>query len=145
MSPTERREIEWACTHLTHRFAQHLDARDYEAVVALFSEDGSLARPSNPNDVTAGRAALLAAYKARPAGKVTRHFITNTVIDVDSPTEAHGTCYILMYTALPAEGGERMQAEPVQAIGAYHDRFVLVDGEWKFRARVGSVSMMAGG
>jgi hypothetical protein len=142
MSASARREIEWACTHLTHRFAQHLDARDYEAVVALFTEDGALARPSNPAEVTRGRADLLAAYRARPAGKVTRHFITNTVIDVDGPTEAHGVCYILMYTAEPGEG--RLKADPVQAIGAYHDRFVKVGDEWKFRERIGSVAMMAG-
>lgn len=140
----DRIEIEWACTHLTHRFAQYLDARDFDAVVALFSVDGALSRPSAPSEIVQGREALLAAYKARPAGKVSRHFITNTVIDVDSPTEAHGVCYILMYTAPPSDGPGRLQADPVQAVGAYHDRFVLEDGTWKFRERIGSVSMMAG-
>jgi hypothetical protein len=142
MPPSERAQIEWACTHLTHRFAQLLDARRFEALAALFTEDGAFARPSAPDEVVRGRDRILAAYQARPAGKATRHIITNTAIEVDGPDAARGVCYILLYTATPVQGAGPLKADPVQAIGEYRDRFVREAGEWKFAERLGSVSML---
>ncbi|HTI66047.1 MAG TPA: nuclear transport factor 2 family protein [Caulobacteraceae bacterium] len=139
LSTRERLDVEWTCAKLTHRFAQLLDGGDWDGVSDLFARDGALYRPSAPDEPVKGRAAIRAAYHARPAAKVTQHFITNTVVDVTSATEATGVCYILMYTATPGEGV--LKADAVETLGRYHDRFVLEDGTWKFLERRGSVSM----
>jgi hypothetical protein len=145
-STSERIEIEWTCTHLTHRFAQLLDARDFEPLTALFARNGALFRPSAPDDPIVGHVAILAAYRARPGGKITQHFITNTVITADNTEQAHGVCYIQLYSAVPNEGsGEPPRADPVHSLGHYHDRFIKEDGIWKFLERRGSISMTVGG
>jgi hypothetical protein len=143
LSDRERLDIEWTCAHLTARFAQLLDAGEWDAVADLFAKDGALYRPSAPGEPVRGREAIRAAYHARPASRVTQHFITNCTVDVASGAEATGVCYILMYTAAPGEGV--LKADPVQALGRYHDRFVLEDGAWKFAERRGSVSMKTDG
>ena len=146
LSTRERIGIEWTCAHLMHRFTHLLDARDYDPLADLFALEGVLYRPSAPDQAVAGREVIRAAYKARAGGKLTQHFITNASVTVDSPTEAHGVCSILMYTAAPGQDGPGPpKADPAQALGYYHDRFVLEDGAWKFLERRGSVSMMAGG
>jgi hypothetical protein len=142
LSARDRTEIEWACAHLMHRFTHLLDARDYEPLAALFAREGVLYRPSAPDQPVAGRETILAAYKARPAGKATQHFITNATVDVDGPDAAHGVCSILLFTATPGEAP--LKADPVQSLGYYRDRFVREDGMWKFLERRGSVSMTAG-
>jgi hypothetical protein len=142
MDERARIDIEWTCAHLMHRFTLLLDARDFEPLAALFAKDGVLYRPSAPNEPIKGREVILAAYKARPATRATQHFITNATVTVDGPDAAHGVCSILMYTAPAGEGV--LKADPVQALGYYHDRFVKEDGAWRFLERRGSVSMMAG-
>lgn len=141
MTPEERGAIEWACTHLVNRFTLLLDARRFDEIVTLFASDGGLRRPSDPGTLIAGRDNILAAYKARPAGKVTRHLVANTTIDVESPTRASGVCYVILYTADPVDNATGPLKSDGYVIGAYHDRFVLEDGEWRFLERAGSISM----
>ena len=128
MSEEERRAIEADCARLIARYANLNDAADWQGVADLYVEDGRMARPTAPDDWTQGRAAILAAFLARPA-RTTRHVCSNVVIDVISPTQAVGESAMLLFTG---DGAPK--------VGSFHDRFVLTPAGWRFAERRGSLT-----
>ena len=128
MSEEERRAIEADCARLIARYANLNDAADWQGVADLYVEDGRMARPTAPDDWTQGRAAILAAFLARPA-RTTRHVCSNVVIDVISPTQAVGESAMLLFTG---EGAPK--------VGSFHDHFVLTAAGWRFAERRGSLT-----
>jgi hypothetical protein len=58
----------------------------------------------------------------------TRHVTTNLVVDVDGDAAASRS-YFTVFQAVPG-----LPLQPIIA-GRYHDRFVRVDGTWRFSAR----------
>src|SRR5688572_29475890 len=106
MNLQETQSIELACSKLCNQFAVFNDAGKHEDLVALFIEDGRYARPTDPDNYLSGHAAILAAFKARPTDKITRHLITNIVVNVTGAKTAQGLCYVTLFsgnTANPAE------------------------------------------
>lgn len=128
MSPADRIAIEHACAKLVALYANLNDEGRWDEIAALYAEDGSMTRPTQPDEPIVGRGAILAAFQARPARK-TRHLCSNVVIDVVSPTEATGVSAMALFTP---DGPPKL--------GSFHDRFVLKDGRWLFAARRGSLS-----
>ena len=143
ISPLDRLVIVKECESLIARFAERNDARDADALAAMFVEDGSFARPTAPDKPIRGREAIREQFRARPAGKMTRHICANTVVDIVSKTEASAVSYILLFTATLADGAALpVKADAKQLLGAYRDRIVRdTDGVWKFKERVGSLAM----
>lgn len=141
MNAAEIQAIEFACTKLVNQFALYSDTGRYDELAALFTEDGRYARPTDPTNFISGHADLLSSFKARPKGKLTRHLVTNIVIDVTSPTTAKGISYVTQYAGstdnpAPAHG---WRANPAQLVGEYSDDYVLTEAGWKIRQRVGRV------
>lgn len=139
MSSTAAQAIEQACSRLINQFAVFNDANRHEELAELFVDDGSYARPTDPNTFVRGRAAILATFKARPADKLFRHLITNIVIDVHSAERATGMCYVTLYAGSTTQPAEKQGyiASPTQLVGEYHDEFVLTPAGWKFSTRAG--------
>lgn len=142
MTPDERRAIEWDVTRLIHHYVNCNDAQDWAAVAALYTEDGSLRRPSG-GDPVQGRDAILAAFVARPA-RAQRHVIANTVVDVLSADEATAFSVIVLYMGDAADDGGQETQLPVQAansplIGTFTDRVVKTGDGWRFAARLGGL------
>ncbi len=125
--PAERRAIEAECARLINLYANLNDAADWVAVADLYAPDGVMTRPTAPDQPVIGRAAILAAFQARPP-RTTRHFCANIVIDVESATTARGESAMLLFTGAPAP-----------LVGSFHDRFVLTDAGWRFAERRGSL------
>lgn len=123
------RAIEWECMRLVNLYAQLNDAGRWEELAALYAEDGSMTRPTAPDAPVVGRAAILAAFKARPP-RTTRHICSNVVIDVESATLARGSSAMLLFTA----------ADTPPMAGGFEDRFVLTDGGWCFAERRGTLT-----
>src|SRR5262245_49260567 len=96
--------IEGACERLVLDFAYFSDRQEYEALAALFIPDGTMVRPAG--DVLVGQAAILKAYQARPAGRITRHVCSNIRITVESPDRARGITYAVVYSANSSEPPE---------------------------------------
>lgn len=130
MTRDECHTIEIACERLIRQFALLNDAHDHAALAALFTEDGSFARPTNPDEPIEGRAAIHAFFRDRPA-RTTRHLMSNIVVTVESPTRARAHSYVLLVTG---ERGEKMLT------GDFHDVFVFGAGCWKFARRRGSLA-----
>ena len=123
------RAIEWECTRLVNLYAQLNDAARWDELAALYAEDGSMTRPTAPDAPVIGRAAILAAFKARPP-RTTRHICSNVVIDVESATAARGSSAMLLFTA----------ADAPPMVGGFEDRFVLTDEGWRFAERRGTLT-----
>ena len=138
MTAEERRAIEWDVSRLINRYVNLNDAADWDGVAALYTEGGSLRRPSG-GDPVRGRDAILAAFKARPP-RVQRHVIANTVVEVVSDTEATAFSVIVLYMGdAAADGGLPVKAANSPLIGTFTDRVVLTEDGWKFAERVGAL------
>lgn len=142
ISPLERFAVVQDCTALIMRFAERSDARDAEALAAMFTEDGVFARPTLPDKPYVGRAAILEGFRARPVTLLTRHIVTNVIVTPVSANEATAESYILLYTAQQAEGAALpVPANPKQLIGNFRDAIMREAGVWKFKERRGSLAM----
>lgn len=139
MTDAERLAAEWACTRLINLYTLLNDAADWDAVAALYTPDGRMARPSAPDKPVIGREAILAAFRSRPP-RAARHVISNIVVDVESETNARARCVIVLYQGT----GETKDGLPVRdtggpLIGTYTDRLRRTAEGWRFAERIGGL------
>lgn len=130
--------IEWECARLIHRYALLTDQARWDEIVALYTEDGLMTRPTAPDDPIIGHDALLAAFTARPP-RASRHVCSNIVVTVESAHEASAESVILLFTGSdPGDGGLPIaDAQPL--IGTYADRFRRTPEGWRFSERRGGL------
>jgi uncharacterized protein (TIGR02246 family) len=125
-----------ACRDLVVQAAACIDAQDYEAFAALFLPDGELQRPGDSR--LQGRAAILAAYRARPADRITRHVVTNMRVDLESESLARVSSLVLLWsgslTAQPGPFGR--PAQPRRVLGEFEDRLLQVGEGWRIARRI---------
>ena len=122
MTEPEGIAIERACERLIVDFAYFSDRREYESLGALFTQNGTMTRPSG--SVLAGRGEIVRSYKATPAERVTRHICTNIRIVVESADRARGMTYALVYSN---NGNPR--------VGEFEDEFLRTPEGWRIAAR----------
>jgi hypothetical protein len=136
MTETELLVIERACERLVLDSVAFNDALDFESFAGLFSAEGVMIRPAG--DELVGPAAILAAYRSKPAGRTTRHIVTNVRITVEASDRARGLSYAVVYGANacgPTEGAFGVRADPRQLVGEFEDEFILTAEGWRFRSR----------
>lgn len=138
LTDAERRAAEWDCERLIRRYALLNDAGEFEALVALFTEDGQFARPTDPDNPLIGRDAILAAFQGRTP-RTTRHLVTNVVVDVEGSDAARAISYMTLFSG--PTGALPLQAEGAVAVGAFHDTLRRTAEGWRFAARRGSVAL----
>jgi hypothetical protein len=129
MTDDERRAIEWDCTRLINLYATLNDEARWEEVAALYAEDGLMTRPTAPDAPIVGRAALLAAFLARPP-RTSQHVVGNIVVEVESEDAASAKSAILLFTS--------KDGPPLA--GTYRDRFVRTPEGWRFSERRGALT-----
>ena len=69
------------CRELVLRAAACADAHDAAGLAALFTAEALLVRPDGTT--LEGPAAIEAAYRQRPAERITRHLVTNSLVDIE--------------------------------------------------------------
>jgi len=145
VSAIDRLLAENACRQLILESASRADASDPDGLSLLYTEDGILVRPGA--EALQGRAAIAAAYRARPADRMTRHLLTNVAVTLESSVSARGVSSVLLWStsATEAPGPFGRPAHPRQVVGEFHDRFTLVDGQWKIARRDASFIMFVEG
>jgi SnoaL-like domain len=142
VSRAERVEIERACEQLVYAYSRALDLGDLSGAADFFAENGSIARPMTPDKIVHGREAIRASLLTRPANLLTKHLVTNTVIQVESHDTATGTSYLTMISVVPgAEDKPPFLSNGPIYFGEFKDRFVRENGVWKFQERLGSIQM----
>ncbi len=140
MTPDDARAIEADCTRLIHRYANLTDAHDWAAIVALYTEDGLMTRPTAPDAPIVGRKALMDAFTARPP-RISQHVCANVVVDVISETEAAAFSVILLFAGTAADdGGLPVKGEGGPLVGTYKDKFRKTAEGWRFAERRGALS-----
>jgi ketosteroid isomerase-like protein len=141
----ERLIAEAACRDVVVAAADAVDRQDYAALVALFSADGTLARPDGT--LLQGREAIHAAYAARSADRLTRHLVCSHVVQVDSAgTTAESRCTILLWSGRRSdpETPKGRPADPMQQVGEITDRMVLTPEGWRIQRRNARFTFHAG-
>jgi 3-phenylpropionate/cinnamic acid dioxygenase small subunit len=128
---------EWASHHaittLMYRYAECVDAADFDGVGALFAR-GRLTTRGMPGAIE-GADAVAGLYrgtnKVHPNGTLmTRHLTTNVIVDIDEAADsATARSSFVVFQATP-----KVPLQPIVA-GRYRDRFQRVDGEWWFAER----------
>lgn len=135
MDTTERLAIEQACRELVLRAARCVDAHDAAGLARLFAADGVLVRPNA--QPLQGRDAIQAVYAQRPAERITRHLVTNTLVEVESPASARALSYVLLWSGSTADpdGPQGRRAHGWPLVGEFDDRFVLEAEGWRIGHR----------
>jgi ketosteroid isomerase-like protein len=123
----ETESVILSCTRLAHRFCLLADVPDSTAAAALFAEDGVFERGQAR---AVGRAAIEQMFQARPPQMLTRHAITTSLIDVESPDTASARHYCLVHVSMPEAG----LSQPI--VRDYQDRYRLTSEGWKIASRV---------
>lgn len=139
MTDAERLAIEWECSKLCHAFANYGDRHDFVSLAQLFTEDGSMSRPSVPDVEIKGRQTIIDAFGKRPP-LVIRHIVTNVQIEVISATEARGFSLVIWLSAPQADAPLPLLAGPIQ-VGEFRDVYVKTAKGWRFRERKGLLSL----
>jgi 3-phenylpropionate/cinnamic acid dioxygenase small subunit len=117
---------------LVMAYAERLDAGDLDGVAALFAD--AVVRSAGRDGALVGRDAVRRLYapviRYEDGTPRTRHVISNleVVVDPEAGT-ATSHCVFTVLQARPSAG-----LGPVLS-GRYQDRFVRVDGRWRFVER----------
>lgn len=142
LKAAERIEIERACERLVNDYVRALDLGDLSAAADCFAENGSMARPMAPDQLIEGRETIRAALLTRPRTLLTKHLVSNVMIDVESRDRARGISYLTMIsTTLPRDSRPPFVAKGPLYFGEFQDRFAREQGVWKFLERRGSIQM----
>lgn len=131
-----------ACGDVIERSARCVDDGDAHGIAALFAEDGVLQRPSG--EPLQGREAIRASYAARPAERITRHLVTNTVINLQSDGSAHAKSRVLLWSGSSdtPDSPFGRQAQPRELVGEFDDLLQRQsDGAWRIVRRTASFAL----
>ena len=137
MTPLDRLFAHHEIADLITRYAMLNDDGDHDGVAAMFTEDGRFVRPSG-GDAIVGRDAIRASYEGRPP-RISRHLITNIVIDLLAEDEATARSTMVLYTAPP--GALPADANTPALLGGFRDRLVKTDAGWRFATREGFLDL----
>lgn len=143
LSDDQRRAIEWDCQQLSMRAFNLVDAREYEALGQLYTEDAVFVRPTDKENPFTGRANIVASYANRPATRMSRHFCSNFEVEALGPDRARGFFLVLVYVGEAGTPAPRFGAlaESSQLVGEFRDEYRLTDQGWRISKRVGNISM----
>jgi 3-phenylpropionate/cinnamic acid dioxygenase small subunit len=115
------------------RYAELIDAGDFDAVGELFDE--AVVTDAHGAVIASGRAQVADLYRATTrrfddGTPKTMHVTTNVIVESsgDEQVASVRSYYVVM---------QLVGSGPLQPIagGRYHDRLELVDGAWRFRER----------
>jgi 3-phenylpropionate/cinnamic acid dioxygenase small subunit len=120
-------------TSLIYRYAECIDAGDFDAIATLFehatvrSGEYSFAGFDTLRNLWSG---MVRIYE--DGTPLTKHVISNVIVDVEAQgTRATARSYVTVFQAKPPEF-------PLQVIvsARHHDTFECVDGVWRFAERI---------
>lgn len=145
MDDLQRLLIENACRTLVLHTAAHADAHEPDRLAACFTDDAVLVRPNAPP--LRGREAIRQAYAQRPAGRLTRHLVTHTRVEIESAAVAHAHSVVLLWTGSLADepGPQGRPAQPPQVLGEFDDHCVLTPAGWRIARRDARFVLHTGG
>lgn len=132
MDQEQRRAAERDVERVIIGFFFHLDERRYAELAALFASDGVWNRQG---ETLRGPAMVLEAMHRRLAGTVTRHVVTNLLVDVSDAGEADASFYMTVFR----HDGDRPATGPTAielpyAVASCRGKLALAPEGWRFKA-----------
>lgn len=120
-----------ACQRLVSAFAHHVDHREAEKVVQLFTADGTFERRG---EVLRGQQEIRAAQGKRPAGVVVRHVCAPSHLEVIDAGRVRGVTYFQIFRATGSADQVLPLPQP-EVLGQFEDEFVMTPEGWRIQAR----------
>ena len=128
---------EWSSYHaittLMFRYAEYVDAADFDGIGSLFTHGEMTTRGMKGAIVGAEAVRNLYVHsnKVHPNGTLlTRHLTTNVIVDIDEDHDrANARSSFVVFQATPT-----VSLQPI-VTGRYLDQFRRRDGEWYFAQR----------
>ncbi|CAE6843452.1 hypothetical protein R69746_07029 [Paraburkholderia aspalathi] len=136
LSDAEEAAIRDICERQILKFARLNDAGEHQALAAMFTETGTFARPTDPDNFVQGRDTIFVFFRDRPARR-TRHIMTNILVEVESAERAHAHSLVTLFVG--PEKSETLQCDAV-LVGDFHDRLEKVGDRWLFAERRGNLT-----
>lgn len=132
---TERLSVEWQCRDVVLQSIEAVDARDYAAFAALFTEDATLIRPGG--HALVGREAIQAAYAARDPDRLTQHLACNHRVRLQPDGTVHSRCRILLWAGKASDPStaQGRPADSAQQIGEMIDTLIQTKEGWRIARR----------
>lgn len=119
-----------AIQELNYRYAAHIDFKQVDAWVDLFTEDGVLDESEFGFGVHDGRAGVRAYAESLVADVVhAMHHVTNQFLNDASETAATGTVFTLVEALTRSSGRARYNVH-------YDDSYVKIGGTWRYSRRL---------
>jgi len=116
-----------AIRSLPLRYCHCVWQKDFDGYVDLFTEDGTFGTDDPSLAGGKGHVELRAMISDAVESSSPRPFIHNHVIDLAGPDQATGTCYVEVHVTV--------DGKPWEIRGWYHDEYLKVEGEWRFKSR----------
>ena len=120
-------ETELACRRLVIASYSLMDQGRYEETAALFTADAVWVRGGKP---VAGRDAILSSLKQRPTTDVSRHLLTNVLIEAREGDEASATACFMPLRGTKREDGT-VATPQITNVGDLNYRFRKEGDRWK--------------
>jgi hypothetical protein len=126
--------LEHACARVILALARFTDNGDYAAALALFCDDATMDRDG---EVFSGITALRQAYAQRPANRITRHVVSNIVVQLDGTDRARATSYVTVYRHVvdPDHPEPPYRKAGADVLGQYQDALVHTATGWRLASR----------
>jgi len=127
MDKTIQHNAEHECQRLSIACYSLMDQGRYDETAALFTEDAIWVRGGKP---VAGREAILKVLHQRPATELSRHLVTNVLVELHSDTEGSATACFLPLRGTKREDGT-VAPPPITNVGDLSFRFRREADGWK--------------
>lgn len=125
--------VERACERLVHLYARLADAGDPRGAAALFAPDGVLDMPGGKRFV--GPEAVQRRLEEQPRNQVSRHVMSNLIVDYLDEGSARGFCYFTLYRGTRGASPGPLPSQLPFVVGQYDDEYVLAADGWRFARR----------
>ncbi|MBL8280182.1 MAG: nuclear transport factor 2 family protein [Pelomonas sp.] len=129
-------KAEAGCRRTVLRSAHCIDAPDPAGLAALFTVQGELHRPSG--EPAQGRDAIEAAYRNRPAARLTRHLVVSTLVEMQAADTACALSRVLLWVGDAGDpaGAQGRPRRGAPLLGKFTDRLRRQpDGHWLIERR----------
>lgn len=135
MDDLARLLIERACLRLMTAYCTHLDNRETEAFLDLYTPEATWIRTEPlPAIELAGREAIRGFVERRGADSYSKHLVINPVIDVIDADTAKGVSFGMVVRG-PADGALPVPMRGLELLVEYRDSFVRTAAGWRFARR----------
>ncbi|MCZ4316684.1 nuclear transport factor 2 family protein [Comamonadaceae bacterium G21597-S1] len=131
MTPIERLLAKNRCIELMTSYCTHLDQRNEDAFLALFTADATFIKLAPPVVTSAGREAIRGVFNARPLSILSRHMMLNHTVVVGEDGTATSTANGIVVRGTRDRQEWPMPIRGLELVVEYQFAFRLEGEDWR--------------